>query len=111
MNYAGSSWGVDRSTHNQVYNSFSSYVYSTHDVINGNDTNTVFFRETPPPVVQEPEPEMVEIPAVQLMTPMQVEEIPLKIAEVLSILVPVGLTIFGVLCLVYLLKSKRWQLW
>lgn len=45
---------------------------------------------------------------IQLMTPMTVEEIPQLITKLLIILVPVGLTIFGILLLVYLIGSQKW---
>lgn len=59
-----------------------------------NSDGSVFFQLPPPMAI--------------LMTPMEVEEIPTLITKLLIILVPIGLTIFGALLLVYLLHSKNW---
>lgn len=69
-------------------------LYSTDDIYNSD--GTIFFPGTPLKM------------GVQLMNPMEVEEIPQLITKLLTILVPVGLTIFGILLLVYLLGSRRW---
>lgn len=47
-------------------------------------------------------------PSVTLVTPMEVEEIPKTIRRIVIILVPVGLIISGMLCLVYLLSFQKW---
>ncbi len=75
--------------------SVSCVIASTSDIYT--EDGTIFFPKTSLP-----------LKGVQLLTPMTVEEIPTMIMKLLTILVPVGLTIFGMLLLVYLLHSKKW---
>ncbi len=67
-------------------------LYSTRDIIECS-TGKVFFQKTP---------QVVSLGITQ------VEEIPEMVRKILIILLPIGLTIFSVLFLVYLIKSKKW---
>lgn len=67
-------------------------LYSTRDIIECS-TGKVFFQKTP---------QVVSLGITQ------VEEIPEMVRKILIILLPVGLTVFSVLFLVYLIKSKKW---
>ena len=67
-------------------------LYSTRDIIECS-TGKVFFQKTP---------QVVNLGITQ------VEEIPEMVRKILIILLPIGLTIFSVLFLVYLIKSKKW---
>ncbi len=77
----------------RIYKDFETRHYSVFSGEIYNSDGTLFF----------PRP-----PQVTLMRPTQVEEIPSVITKILIILIPVGLIIFGTLCLVYLLSSKKW---
>ena len=102
-NYDGSDWvlastSFDKLTFHQSWQAYQAFfLFSTVDIYDV-DNNTVFFKGTLPQA------------QVVLMQSMTVEEVPEMIHKLLIILVPVGLTIFGVLCLVYLLKSRVWRL-
>ena len=67
-------------------------LYSTRDIIECS-TGKVFFQKTP---------QVVSLGITQ------VEEILEMVRKILIILLPIGLTIFSVLFLVYLIKSKKW---
>lgn len=67
-------------------------IYSTRDIL-AMDTGEVFFQKPPQTV-------MTGITSV--------EEIPELVKKILIILLPVGLTIFGVLLVVSLIRSKKW---
>ena len=68
-------------------------LYSTRDIIECS-TGKVFFQKTP---------QVVSLGITQ------VEEIPEMVRKILIILLPVGLTVFSMLLLVSLLKSKKWR--
>lgn len=68
-------------------------LYSTRDIIECS-TGKVFFQKTP---------QVVNLGITQ------VEEIPEMVRKILIILLPVGLTVFSMLLLVSLLKSKKWR--
>ena len=75
--------------------SYSSSIFCTADIVNEN--GEVVFQGAP----QE------EVPKVELMKATQVEEIPQQIAGILAIALPIFLTIFGILLVLYLIKSKN----
>lgn len=68
-------------------------LYSTRDIMDCS-TGKVFFQKTP---------QVVSLGITQ------VEEIPEMVRKILIILLPVGLTVFSMLLLVSLLKSKKWR--
>lgn len=74
--------------------SFSRHFFCTSDILNENG-ETVF----------QGAPQ--EVPQVELMKATQVEEIPQQIAGILAIVLPIFLAIFGVLLVLYLIKSKN----
>lgn len=67
-------------------------LYSTRDIMDCS-TGKVFFQKTP---------QVVSLGITQ------VEEIPEMVRKILIILLPIGLTIFSVLFLIFLIKSKKW---
>ena len=73
--------------------------YCSTPVYDYDDLSTVVFRKAPQTV------EQVKIPAIQ-----QAEEIPQAMAEVLKILIPVGLVIFGIGLVIYLIRYCRSRL-
>lgn len=77
----------------QAYSSLHLYYtnYSSTGLVTENTNDTFFFPGQ-----------------ATLMTPMKVEEIPILVTKIIIILVPIGLIIFGLLFLVYLLKSQKW---
>lgn len=84
---------------NSLTSPYSSHIiplYSTYDVYSS-DGQLVF----PPAPPQE------EAPQVELMKPTQLEEIPQQIAGVVEIALPIFLAIFGILLVLYLIKSKN----
>ena len=76
--------------------------YSTKDIYSfkPDDSNNlvgdVVFQGAPLPITQ-----------VELMKPIQVEEIPAQIVGIVKIVLPIFLIIFGVLLVLYLIKSKN----
>lgn len=58
-------------------------------------------------VVFQVAPQVEEVPKVELMKATQVEEIPQQIVAVVMIVLPIFLAIFGVLLVLYLIKSKN----
>lgn len=52
-------------------------------------------------------PQVEEVPKVELMKATQVEEIPQQIVAIVTIVLPIFLAIFGVLLVLYLIKSKN----
>lgn len=58
-------------------------------------------------VVFQGAPQVEEVPKVELMKATQVEEIPQQIVAVVMIVLPIFLAIFGVLLVLYLIKSKN----
>ncbi len=75
------------------FSSFSIFMYSNFDVYVG---NSKVFQRTPLPAK-----------GVQLMKPTQVEEIPGQIVGIVKIVLPIFLSIFGILLVLYLIKSKN----
>lgn len=71
-------------------------IYSTHDVFDSS-SNLVF----------QGAPQVEEVPKVELMKATQVEEIPQQIVTIVMIVLPIFLAIFGVLLVLYLIKSKN----
>jgi len=63
-------------------------IYTSVDIVEESDWSTVFF-QVPPPIVEEVE-------KVELMTPMEVEEIPEKINQTVKILLVVSLGLFSI---------------
>ena len=76
-----------------------SIVYSTSDVYSYDDKSTVVFQVAP-----QAQGEAVQV---ELMKPTQVQEIPQQIVAVVMIVLPIFLGIFGVLLVLYLIKSKN----
>lgn len=83
--FSGGSFGYGRDIY---YTNFN--VYDT-------DGNLVF----------QGAPQVEEVPKVELMKATQVEEIPQQIIAVVMIVLPIFLAIFGVLLVLYLIKSKN----
>lgn len=97
----------DNGIYTSVYSSFNDdtvCVYSNHDVYYYNPSDKTVDLET---VVFQGAPQEQEVTQVELMKPIQVQEIPQQIAGILAIALPIFLVIFGVLLLLYLLKSKN----
>ena len=72
----------------------TNYYYSNFDVLDS--SGNVVFQKAPQETFQ-----------VELMKPTQVEEIPAQIVGIVKIVLPIFLTIFGVLLVLYLIKSKN----
>lgn len=71
----------------------SSFVYSNHTIFK-KDTDEVVFQKPPQTTVS-------------LMGEMKAEEIPQLILTILEIIIPIFLTIFGMLFVIYLIRSKN----
>ena len=84
------SWIVNNTQTNPIqgYSGTFTFIDSTENIYSLDDS--VFFQ-----------------PLVRLVQPLEVQQVPRILDHLLIILVPVGLIIFGALCLVYLLKSKK----
>lgn len=81
------------STNGAVINAGKLAFWGNCSVYTDNSYNTLFFQKAP---------------VVCLMRPLEITQIPEIIRKMLTILVPIGLLIFGMFCLVYLLGSHKW---
>lgn len=92
-----------------VTNKFLSYSSSTEDQLTKDEIvfSTYDICDKSGNVVFQGAPQVEEAPKVELMKATQVEEIPQQIAGILGIALPIFLTIFGILLVLYLIKSKN----
>lgn len=86
--------------HDLVFSNFDVYTY---DYANKCFTDNLVFQAAP----SETETPTQETQAVELVKAIQVQEIPQQIAGILKIVLPIFLAIFGVLLVLYLIKSKN----
>lgn len=89
-------WTVSNSNSKSFSLSSISKYYSSDNLIDSNG-NVVF----------QGAPQVEEVPKVELMKATQVEEIPQQILAIVKIVLPILLSLFGVLLVLYLIKSKN----
>lgn len=102
LNYNSDHWST-YFTNRQSDGAIDSYrkeniIFSTFDICDSTSGNVVFH------VAPQAQGEVVQV---ELMKPTQVQEIPQQIVAVVMIVLPIFLGIFGVLLVLYLIKSKN----
>ena len=80
----------DSGTDGLVRNTLVDFILSTNDIYN--EDGTIFFQKTP----------LLEQQVVEIMEITQVEEIPKAIAEVMKMIIPIGLVVLSAVLIIYL---------
>lgn len=100
-------WKYVRTSNNSIacYDTVNTSYYSV--VYINNIVNSSLCPVDDCDVVFQGAPQVEEVPKVELMKATQVEEIPQQIVAIVMIVLPIFLAIFGVLLVLYLIKSKN----